>query len=290
MRALAEYLMRGPRQAVIVAVIAAALPMMFWLSAAVLTLVTLRKGVGQGISVLVWALLPASAWWIKFNDPGTVLVLVFSWVMAVVLRQTISWEKTLIAGVVTSVIAGALMPMLFPEVIQQLTDMAKELYNQIDPEMVKQLGGDMDPVFNSLMIASLAATYYALALGAVMLARSWQSALYNPGGFRKEFHSFKLSPAFSLCAVGLMLFGPALNLNTSLLVLMLLVPLTLAGIALVHGSVAKRNLGGHWLFAFYISVFILGPSLLLLTIFLAVLDSWFDFRGRIRASESDQEK
>ena len=85
-----------------------------------------------------------------------------------------------------------------------------------------------------------------------------------------------------------MLFGPALNLNTSLLVLMLLVPLTLAGIALVHGSVAKRNLGGHWLFAFYISAFILGPSLLLLTIFMAVLDSWFDFRRRIGQSKIDQ--
>jgi len=288
MRALAEYLMRGPRQAVIVAVIAAALPMMFWLSAAVLTLVTLRKGVGQGVSVLVWALLPAFAWWIKFNDPGTVLVLVFSWVMAVVLMQTISWEKMLIAGAVVSVIAGALMPVLFPEVIQQLTDMAKELYNQIDPEMVKQLGGDLDPLFSSLMIASLAVTYYSLALGAVMLARSWQSALYNPGGFRKEFHSFKLSPAFSLCTIGLMFFGSALNLNTSLLVLMLLVPLTLAGIALIHGSVAKRNLGGYWLFAFYISAFILGPSLLLLTIFMAVLDSWFDFRSRIGQSGTDQ--
>ena len=74
MRALAKYLMRGPKQAVIVAVIAAALPLMFWLSAAVLTLVTLRKGVGEGINVLVWALLPAIAWWIKLGDPGIVLV------------------------------------------------------------------------------------------------------------------------------------------------------------------------------------------------------------------------
>ena len=69
MRALAEFLMRGPKQAVIVAVIAAALPLMFWLSAAVLTLVTLRKGVGEGVNVLVWALLPAIAWWIKLGDP-----------------------------------------------------------------------------------------------------------------------------------------------------------------------------------------------------------------------------
>lgn len=288
MRALAEFLMRGPKQAVIVAVVAAALPLMFWLSAAVLTLVTLRKGVGQGLTVLAWALLPAVAWWIRLGDPGTLLVLVFSWVMAVVLRQTISWEKALIAGVITAVLTGALMPTLLPEVIQQLTTMAKEIYNQIDPEMVKQLSGELEPMFTSLMVGSLAATYFALAIGSVLLARSWQSTLYNPGGFRKEFHSFKLSPVFSLCAIGLILFGPAISLNAVLLVLVVSIPLTLAGIALVHGSVAKRNLGGHWLFAFYMTALILGPSLLLLIIFMAILDSWFDFRGRIENTKLDQ--
>ena len=288
MRALAEFLMRGPKQAVIVAVIAAALPLMFWLSAAVLTLVTLRKGVGEGINVLVWALLPAIAWWVKLGDPGIVLVLVFSWVMAVALRQTISWEKTLIAGVVTAFITGLLLPVLLPEVIQQLIDMAKEVYRQIDPEMVKQLSGELEPAFTSLMVGSLATTYLAIALGAVVLARSWQSSLYNPGGFREEFHSFKLSPVFSLCAVGLALFGPSISLNVVLLVLIMLVPLTLAGIALVHGSVAKRNLGGHWLFVFYMSTLILGPSLFLLIVFMAILDSWFDFRRRIKTTPVDQ--
>ncbi len=287
MRALAEFLMRGPKQAVIVAVVAAALPLMFWLSAAVLTLVTLRKGVGQGINVLVWALLPAIAWWIKLGDPGIVLVLVFSWVMAVALRQTVSWEKTLIAGVVIAFITGLLLPVLLPEVIQQLIDMAKEVYRQIDPEMVKQLSGELEPAFTSLMVGSLATTYLAIALGAVVLARGWQSSLYNPGGFGKEFHSFKLSPVFALCFVGLALFGPSISLNVVLLVLVMLVPLTLAGIALVHGGVAKRNLGGHWLFVFYICTIFM-PSLFLLIILMAILDSCFDFRRRIKTTPVDQ--
>ncbi|WP_250655091.1 hypothetical protein [Alkalimarinus coralli] len=280
--------MRGPKQAVIVAVIAAALPLMFWLSAAVLTLVTLRKGVGQGTNILVWASLPAIAWWIKLGDPGIVLVLILSWVMAVALRQTVSWEKMLIAGVLVAFTTGLLLPVMLPEVVQQLIDMAKDVYRQIDPEMVKQLSGELEPAFTSLMVGSLATTYLAIALGAVMLARSWQSSLYNPGGFRQEFHGFKLSPVFSLSAVGLTLFGPAISLNIVLLVLIILVPLTLAGIALVHGSVAKRNLGGHWLFVFYMSALLLGPSLFLLIIFMAILDSWFDFRGRINNSEIDQ--
>ena len=235
MRALANFLMRSPKQAVIVAVVAAALPLMFWLSAAVITLVTLSKGVKQGLNVFLWALLPAFAWWVQLGDPGTLLVLIFAWVMAVVLHQTVSWEKMLVAGSLTAVIAGGLMPVLLPDVVQQLTGMVKELYSQIDPEMVKQLSGELEPMFASLMVGSLSATYFSMALGAVMLARSWQATLYNPGGFRQEFHDFKLSPAFSLCAVGLMIFGPALGFNTVLVVLIISIPLTLAGIALVHG-------------------------------------------------------
>ena len=154
--------------------------------------------------------------------------------MAVSLRQTISWEKTLIAGVVTAFITGLLLPLLLPEVIQQLIDMAKEVYRQIDPEMAKQLSGELEPAFTSLMVGSLATTYLAIALGAVLLARSWQSSLYNPGGFREELHSFKLSPVFSLCFVGLALFGPSVSLNVVLLVLIMLVLAPILTVLAIH--------------------------------------------------------
>ena len=41
-----------------------------------------------------------------------------------------------------------------------------------------------------------------------------------------------------------------------------LVPFSVAGLALVHGSVAKRKLGKGWLITFYVVSFLLGPSLM----------------------------
>lgn len=56
MRALAEFIMRGRMQAILVVGVAAALPMLFWLSAAAGSLVLLRRGLNDALSVLVWAI------------------------------------------------------------------------------------------------------------------------------------------------------------------------------------------------------------------------------------------
>ena len=74
MRALAEFIMRGRMQAIFVVAGAAALPMLFWLSAAAGSLVLLRRGLSDALGVLVWAVLPALAWW-YFGDPRTLLLI-----------------------------------------------------------------------------------------------------------------------------------------------------------------------------------------------------------------------
>ena len=59
MRALAEFIMRGRMQATLVVVGSAALPLLFWLSAAAGSLVLLRRGMNDAFGILIWALLPA---------------------------------------------------------------------------------------------------------------------------------------------------------------------------------------------------------------------------------------
>ena len=74
MRALADFIMRGRVQASIVVAGCAALPLLFWLSAAAGSLVFLRRGFKDASSVIVWGILPALAWWI-FGEPRTLMVL-----------------------------------------------------------------------------------------------------------------------------------------------------------------------------------------------------------------------
>jgi hypothetical protein len=41
-------------------------------------------------------------------------------------------------------------------------------------------------------------------------------------------------------------------------------------------------LSGNWLAMFYLALVLLGPSLMLLLLVLAFVDSWLDIRGRIQ--------
>ncbi len=92
MRALAELIMRGRMQATLAVVGCAALPLLFWLSAAAGSLVLLRRGFSDAAGILAWALLPALAWW-YFGEPRTALVLVGTLGLAMVLRASESWAR-----------------------------------------------------------------------------------------------------------------------------------------------------------------------------------------------------
>ena len=54
---------------------------------------------------------------------------------------------------------------------------------------------------------------------------------------------------------------------------------TLLGREAAGGIVTLRGWSGHWLVAFYLMIFFMGPYFY---VFLVVLDSLMDFRGRIR--------
>ncbi len=61
MKALAQFVMRGRFQARLVAVVGAGSTPFCWISASVIALITLRRGVPQGFSLLAWAVMPAAA-------------------------------------------------------------------------------------------------------------------------------------------------------------------------------------------------------------------------------------
>jgi len=282
MRAFLEFVLRGPAQAILVAVLFTALPLLFWLGGAVVALITLRHGLSSGLKVFVWAMLPALLLWYWQRDPGPACTLIFSFVMAGVLQRTASWEKTLITGVALGLLLGALVPTLMGQFVADIVKLTEQFYSHFNPDFVKRLGNNFIPYFTSLMIGSIAASYFGFGLLSVMLGRTWQAKLFNPGGFKKEFYEFRLSPGVATVLFLLMLLSTFWLTKLLVVILVVSIPLTTAGLALIHGSIAKRNMGGHWIFAFYVFAVVFGPGLFLLLILLAVGDSWLDLRKHIR--------
>ena len=286
MRALAQYVMRGPLQAGGVAAVTTALPLLFWIGAAVVGLVVLRLGIRQGLQIGLWAMLPALGWALYGQDPTALVVLLQTMLMATLLRTAGSWEKALLAGAFLAIVSGLMLPLVYPALMDDLVQAGVEFYQQYNAELASELGSNLELIIRDTMNASMAGTYFATAIGMTMLARAWQAGLYNPGGFRKEFHSLRLSPVIAvLCAVT-MVAGPVLGLNSLLLAWAAGTPLFMAGLALVHGVVGRKGLSGNWLAMFYVALVLLGPSLMMFLLVLAFVDSWLNIRGRIQSAGS----
>lgn len=288
MRALADFIMRGRMQAIVVVAGAAALPMLFWLCAAAGSLVLLRRGLNDALGVLVWAVLPALAWW-YFGDPRTLLVLSGSFGLALLLRNQNAWHRVMLCSVGLGLLYAWALGMVFGEPIAALAaelqkvlpDMLSDAYQQLSVEEQARLGALLIPVLTGLLAALLQIT----TLLSLMLGRYWQALLYNPGGFGLEFRALRFSPAPAMVLLAGMLLAPSLGVQAAMLAPLCSVPLVFAGIALVHGLVAQNRMSRFWLVGLYVTLALFMQLIYPLLAILAIVDSLFDFRGR--ASRDD---
>ncbi len=282
MRAFAEFVMRSRAHAIGAGVFASIVPLLHWIGAAVIGLVVLRRGVAEGGFVLLWASLPLVAWYGYNNDAMPLLVLLGTFCLAWVLRETLSWEVTLAAAMVLSVIAGFVFQLTSAQALALIVDWyfeVVEVAQDVTREQVTQV-----------LIGLFAMGHTASMLVAVMLARWWQSMLYNPGGFQKEIHGLRLSPIMSAVIVGLMALtfvidDPAFGRWLPLLT----VPLVLSGIGFVHWFVKQKELSTSWLVAFYVLFLFMVQFFYPLLASIALMDSGLNLRKRIESDKPDNE-
>lgn len=282
MRALAQYVMRGPLQAGGVAALATVIPYLSWIGAAVVGLVVLRLGAVQGLNIGLWALLPAIGWAWFGNEPSVLAVLLLVYTMAAVLRGTVSWERSLLAGSALGLAIGLTLPLFFSDMLAAVTDAFLGIYQWAYPDMAAQLGEDFRPAVLSMVEGLMPGSYLGMAVAVAMLARYWQALLYNPGGFSREFHGFRLSKGVAALCVLTLMVAPVVGVNPLLLGWVAGLPLLVAGIALVHGVVGLKKASNLWLVVFYALLVVQGFTISLLLMLLAIVDSWLDFRRRIR--------
>ncbi|MCJ8170226.1 hypothetical protein [Atopomonas sediminilitoris] len=285
MRAVAEFIMRGRMQATAVVMGAAVLPLFFWLSAAAVGLVLLRRGVNAALSLLFWGALPALVWW-HFGEPRLLLVLLGTAALAQVLRATVSWPRVLLMSVPLGLLFAWAIHMAMGDALAEtakvaqplLADMLKQLDPNADVAVLAQMQAFVVPVLAGIMAAMLQVS----TLLSLLLARWWQSQLYNPGGFATEFQALRLNPLAAISLLGLALLGPQLDTQLAILLPVCTIPLVVAGVALLHGLKAQARLATFWLVGLYAGLVLLTQLVLPLIVLLAVADSLIDFRGRKR--------
>ena len=253
---LARFAMKSQLNAGVLAAGFAALPMLYALSAALVALVTLRRGATEGTRVLMWSLAGGLVSWQLTGMILPLLVLPVTALLAMVMRSVQSWSVLLtvaaLLGIALALAAQGLLNDRFEAVITQVqqgvagADTSQPMWQML--ESVKP-----NAAFLVMTVELLE------ALLCLVPARYWQAGLYNPGGFRQEFHALRISGRLLIALV--LLAGLAYVVKPAAMLLLLL-PLLFAGVALVHGVIAKTNMGGQWLLAFYVGGLLLNQFIL----------------------------
>ena len=283
MSGLANWVMKRRMNAIIAVALCSIIPMLFWLGAAVLGLVVLRKGVKEGITVLAWGCLPALVLWTIQGDATAFMVLIDTYLLAYVLREKVSWAWVMLLASILAVISSLVQPLLMANILNIVADLIQQI-------LAREEVGDIpskDVIIQQAVIAMSVMQAY-ISVAALFLARRWQALLFNPGGLKQEFHQFRLPLPIALILGAMVLVGESLGGGFEILSRAALPALVLPGLALVHGVLALKKIGMVGLVAFYlIGFFVLSLYFANILIMIAVIDSFVDIRGRIQSKPSN---
>lgn len=282
--------MRGRVPAILFIAGTSMLPIVAWLGCAALALVVLRRGATEGgLVVGAAALALAGLEMVVSGQPGGVIgLLLLVWLplfaTASILRQTVSLPLALMVSTGIAVLGVAVWHLMVP-----------------DPEAfwrlrLGSLGGDdlTEAQTDQLMqfFGAHLATFMALGLWlnvviGLLLGRAMQAALYNPGGFRREFHELRLDWRLAAATLAIMLgatfSGPGFLNDVSLLLAGLF---AVQAVALVHAIVHGRG----WSSGLVLVPYVLLPIAFVAVALLGVLDAWLDIRRRMLKKPSDGDK
>lgn len=313
--------MAGPRQAAVASLVLGFIPIFGpWLSSAAIALVVLQVGIEKGTKILPWALIPG-VFWFYLGDPGFLMLLLTVYCAALVLQVQRSLSLSLLIACCSSALLFVAIVTFLPKALDPLVSMITQVVSSSDelreaistaqktdqgidkevlvagsaeqevfeksPVTLEQITaqGNLEETIKKLAYLLFA---WASALSAclvLLIGRWWQSLLYRPGAFQEEFHGLRLSLNLAfIISLAMFLLMQVAGWGYALAA-MFSIPILLTGIALVHSLVKIAGMSVHWLGMFYLGLILMGHFLYLPLLIIALLDTAFDFRNRLKVSK-----
>lgn len=296
LRGLAVFSMQGRWQAATtIALLSSAalvIPLLSYLASGVIVLSTLRMGPKEGIKVLLAAmaiffvlaglllnelfipmLFLLSAWLPVY---GITLVLGYSRSLAVTFIVAAGFGLLLVTGFYLALAEPALW---WQELLKPFTETLAQQPGWT-AEQAQKVMADLAGMMSGVLAAGLSMN---LILG-LLLGRSWQAGLYNPGSFADEFQQLYLGkmPAVLtslLFVIAVLPIGSEVAYLRECLLVMLVV-FSLQGIAVVHAIVRQQQKHKAWLIVMYVLLLIMMPQMVVFLAIIGVLEQWFNYRQR----------
>jgi len=288
MRALGNYIVRSWWRAVgvvsVLALVSLLLPpLAYILSGVPVALVALRRGAKVGMQVILGALLLTSllAWiaglTVALAPAFALAIWMPVWLCAIVLRVTESQGRMILAAGSLAAAFAVLMHVMVADVEGWWQAQFEAwVTGNLDPaatEQYRRLFEEAMPLMNAMMAAGLLLSLVVT----VILARWWQSVLFNPGGFRAEFQNLVLPRGLALVTVLAMILTlvdtGAWHWFFRDLLIVLVFMYVFQGLASVHRTVNRRELSHGWLVGMYV-LMLLMPQTALLVACIGMADAW----------------
>lgn len=275
------------------AVLSLLLPPVSIVSSAAVALITLRRGANEGLYVLICACLSSAILgFFLFNSVQVALLFALVlwlpvWVISIVLREgkhlSVAVEIAVLLGILGVIgcylyvdepgrIWFSILSQMIEPIIAEGTDVPIE-----DIKKSVQL-------FSRFMTGGISAgTVYGLLFG-LFMARWWQSALYNPGGFRREYLSLRVHPPMAIVSIVVVTMAWFMSgivseicWNISILFVVLY---TFVGTAILHASFSEVKLKRFMVPFLYITL-VLVPHMIAIVVVVGLVDVWLDLRSKI---------
>ncbi|MEL7046076.1 MAG: hypothetical protein AAGL66_13820 [Pseudomonadota bacterium] len=278
MRGLAAYAMGGRARAMIIAIASSSSLLFAWVGAALVALVTLRKGVAEGAKLLLWASLPAIVLARVTGDSTVVTLILGTGILALVLRLTTSLALAALGSAAVALLTGVAMATVGDAMIDELVRVFGEFAATLEARG-EEATLQLRPPTELLLAGMLGTANGVLSFLCLALGRYWQAALYNPGGFGEEFRALRFPPALVLGLGAAAAALIAAGLEWRSWAAMALLPLSISGFALLHARANYRKQGGFWLGAIYLAWLAFDEAKLAL-LGLVLADAMMDFRSR----------
>lgn len=189
------------KYALLLATLLAAVPYMDWLALTLMGLVTLRHGAKAGFQVLLLVFLVHVLVGV-FSAPLLTAVIMSllnvlpCYLAAYVLKKTASWRMVSITLLALIALSAMILQAFSPDFITQQYAQLEAVIRQVASSQTNAVS-----FWNNQKISSLVLAHYflgvqgaSLAFSAMMpllFARSLQSQLFYPGGFRQEMLTFR---------------------------------------------------------------------------------------------------
>ncbi len=266
-------------------------------SSAAVALVTLRRGANEGLLVLLSACVAsATLGFIVMGDyqfavAYALILWTPVWLLSIVLREGKHLSLALEIAAALGILAILGFYLFIPnpaEYWQAILAIMVEPIRQAQDIPLEQLESTMTTVAKYMTGILAAGSITGLLLG-LLLARWWQSKLYNPGGFKTEYLSLQMSQRFTLATLLVILIAfltsgsiSEIAANIGVILFMLY---SFVGMAIVHSLISVMKAKRFLLPLFYLLAFVV-PQLVLPVAIIGLSDTWLNLRKNIKPPTS----